>query len=80
MKVISVIENEDIIKKIVKRLGLWDLKARPPPRKEKATGRTENSMDYSASQLPPSEDHLHFDVEYPFEDPDFSGETASCEF
>ena len=39
MKVISVIENEDVIKKILKHLGLWDLKARPPPRKEKATGR-----------------------------------------
>jgi hypothetical protein len=80
MKVISVIENEDDIKKILKHLGLWDLKARPLPRKEKATGRTENSMDYSVSQLPPLEDHLYFDVEYPFEDPDFSGEAASCEF
>jgi hypothetical protein len=37
---------------------------------------TETTMDYSASQIPPSEDHLYFDVEYPVEDPDLSGETA----
>jgi hypothetical protein len=30
MKVISVIEDEDVIKKILKHLGLWDQKARPP--------------------------------------------------
>ena len=35
MKVISVIEDEEVIKKILKHLGLWDRKARPPP---KATG------------------------------------------
>ena len=65
MKVISVIENEDIIRKILKHLGLWDLKARPPPRKEEAPGITETTMDYLVSQLPPSEDHLYFHVEYP---------------
>ena len=65
MKVISVIENEDIIKKIVKRLGLWDLKARPPPKSEKANWVTETIMDYSVSQLPRSEDHLYLDVQYP---------------
>ena len=32
MKVISVIEDEDIIIKILKHLGLWDRKARPPPK------------------------------------------------
>jgi hypothetical protein len=35
MKVISVIEDEEVIKKILKHLGLWDIKTRPPP---KATG------------------------------------------
>jgi hypothetical protein len=38
MQVISVIEEEEIIKKILKHLGLWELKARPPP---KATGKTQ---------------------------------------
>jgi hypothetical protein len=34
-RVISIIDDEDVIKKILKHLGLWDQKARPPP---KATG------------------------------------------
>ena len=52
MKVISVIEDEEVIKKILKHLGLWDRKARPPP---KATGSAkipEYSIDYNSSQLP----------------------------
>ena len=77
MKVISVIENEDLIRKILKHLGLWNLKARPPPKREKANRVTETIMDYSVSQIPPSEDHLYFDVEYPVEDPDFSGQALS---
>ena len=67
MKVISVIEDEDVIKKVLKHLGLWDLKARPPPKREKATRVDEATMDYSVFQIPPSEDHLYFDVEYPVE-------------
>jgi hypothetical protein len=46
-----VIEDEEIVKKILKHLGLWDRKARPPP---KATGPPkvqEYSIDYSFSQL-----------------------------
>jgi hypothetical protein len=31
MKVISVIEDEEVVKKILKHLGLWDVKPRPPP-------------------------------------------------
>jgi hypothetical protein len=73
MKIISVIENEEVIKKILKHLGLWDVKTRPPPRKEKPSGIIETPMDFSVSQLPPSEEHLYFDVEYPVEDPVFSG-------
>ena len=32
MKVISIIEDEEVIKKILKHLGLWDVKTRPPPK------------------------------------------------
>jgi hypothetical protein len=32
MRVISVIEQPEIIKKILKHLGLWERKARPPPK------------------------------------------------
>ena len=65
MKVISVIEDEEVIKKILKHLGLWDRKARPPP---KATGPPEipqYSIDYSDSQLPVSDKWLYVDPEYP---------------
>ena len=31
MQVISFIEDEKVIEKILKHLGLWDLKVRPPP-------------------------------------------------
>jgi hypothetical protein len=31
MRVIAVIENEDVIKKILKHLGLWDIKRKPLP-------------------------------------------------
>jgi hypothetical protein len=32
MKVISIIECPEIIKKILRHLGLWEKKARPPPK------------------------------------------------
>ena len=32
MRIISFIENEDVISKILKHLGLWQVKQRPPPR------------------------------------------------
>jgi len=62
MKVISVIEDEDVIKKILKHLGLWDQKARPPP---KANSPPEYHIDYTNSQLPVSDNHLYVDPQYP---------------
>jgi hypothetical protein len=64
MKVISVIEDEEVIKKILKHLGLWDMKARSPT---KATGPPKplkHTFDYSTSQLPASDKWLYVDVEY----------------
>jgi hypothetical protein len=63
MKVISVIKDQDVIKKILKHLGLWEVnppevgrvKPRPPP---KATGplkTVEHHVDYSVSQVPASD-------------------------
>ena len=69
MKVISVIEDEEVIKKILKHLGLWEAKARPPP-KTKAPSLSVY-IDYSDSQVLPSEDHLYIDPDYPI------GERAS---
>ena len=31
MRVIAFIENEDVIKKILKHLGIWDIKRKPSP-------------------------------------------------
>jgi hypothetical protein len=32
MRIVAFIEDEEVIKKILKHLGLWEVKARPPPR------------------------------------------------
>jgi len=53
-----------IIKKILKHLGLWQVKPRPPP---KPTGQTKiagYSMDCSVSQLPGSDKSLYVDPVY----------------
>jgi hypothetical protein len=88
MGIISFIEDPEIVKKILKHIGLWDLKARPPP---KAMASLPNiRIDYvyfvedvyfvdyvyfvedvyfyksrMDSQIPPSDDYLYVDVEYP---------------
>jgi hypothetical protein len=42
--------------RVIKRLGLWDIKPRLPPQKTKAQSlRTEPYIDYSDSQGPPSD-------------------------
>ena len=65
MRIISFIEDEEVIKKILKYLGLWKIKARPPP---KANGPQPNvHIDYSDSQVPPCEDYLYRDPDYPIE-------------
>jgi len=46
MKVIGFIEDQEVIKKILKHLGLWDLKARPPKRTNAPPINTH--LDYSA--------------------------------
>jgi len=65
MKVISVIEDENIIKKILKHLGLWDRKARPPPKANALAVVQEYHIDYSDSQVPVSDDYLYVDPQYP---------------
>jgi hypothetical protein len=54
MKVISVIGDEEVIKKILKHLGLWEIKQRPPPKP------AEYSIDYSVSQVPPSDTNVGY--------------------
>jgi hypothetical protein len=76
MAVIAFIEAEDVIEKILKHLGLWELTPRPPPRMGKAQPlSTEPHIDYSDSQDAPSDNGLYhhtfiqnsryvFDAEY----------------
>ena len=65
MKILSFIEDPEVIKKILKHLGLWDIKARPPP---KATATPPNlPIDCSDSQVPPCDDYLFHDPKYPIE-------------
>ena len=47
MKIISVIDNEDIIKKILKHLSLWDSKPRPPPEPKDVSKKSETLIDDS---------------------------------
>jgi len=63
MKSLSFIEDPKITKKILKSLGLWDIKAGPSP---KATAIPPDfHIDYSDSQVLPCEDYLFHDPEYP---------------
>jgi hypothetical protein len=65
MKVISVIEDQDVIKKILKHLGLWEVKPRPPPKATRPPKMAEYSIDYFLSQLPVSDKWLYVDPESP---------------
>ena len=40
-------------------------------------GVAEPVLDYSDSQVPPSDDYLYYDEVFPVEDPDFGGESLS---
>ena len=50
----TFIEDPEVIKKILKHLDLWDLKARPPPRADATPNNIKPHLDYSDSQLLPS--------------------------
>jgi hypothetical protein len=52
MRIISFIENEGVIKKILKHIGLWDIKARPPPRAN-APPKYEPYINYSLRGVGP---------------------------
>jgi hypothetical protein len=73
MRVISVIEDSEIVKKILRHLGLWDqnppylrrVKARPPPKVNSPPMTPEYHIDYTDSQLPVSDNYLYVDPQYP---------------
>ncbi len=63
MKIIGFLEDEEVIEKILRHLGLWEVKVRPPP-KEKVLSLSV-SIDYSDSQIPFSGPSFYPDPEYP---------------
>ena len=65
MKVISFIEDEGVIEKILKHLGLWDVKARPPPKGKVPSPSI--SIDDSDSQIPFSTLSFCPDPDYPMD-------------
>jgi hypothetical protein len=65
MKVISVIEDEEVVKKILRHLDLWDVNPRPPPGTRLGAEKTETIIDDLFSQLPASDKWLYIDSEYP---------------
>jgi len=64
MQIISFIEDQDVIKKISKHLGLWLPKRPPPPRANPPPQNLKPHLDYSDSQLPPSGNYLYVDEQY----------------
>ena len=54
-------KHRDVIKKFLKHLGLWDQKARPPPKQK----THEHRIDYSESQLFLSDTWLYVDPVHP---------------
>ena len=64
MKIISFIEDEEVIEKTLKHLGLWDVEARPPPRVK--TPPVTIHFDYSDSQVS-SPDPFYPDSDYPMD-------------
>jgi hypothetical protein len=64
VEIISFIEDEEVIKKILKHLGLWEVKARPPPKGK--TSHLRIQMDYSDSQIS-SSDSFYADPDDPID-------------
>ncbi len=64
MHVIACIEDDQVIKKILKHLDLWDVKRKPPPR---ANGPpSEAFIIYDQSSSPGADDYI-IDADYPIE-------------
>jgi hypothetical protein len=70
MRVIAAIDDQDVIRKILNHLGLWEVMPRPPPLNSKVQHQyAESHIDYTESQVPPSDNALHVDPQYPADSP-----------
>jgi hypothetical protein len=59
MKIISVIDQPEVVKQILQHLGLWEIQKRPPPRI-----KPPSSELYAAEQIP---SYDNADPDSPFE-------------
>ncbi len=64
MRIISFIDDKEVIEKILKYLGIWLVKKKPQPNANAPPQTTETYLDYSESQLPPSENNLYGDGQH----------------
>ena len=64
MKIIAFIEDEQLVKKILKHLHLWDVKRKPPPCANSPPAGARIIYDQSSS---PSADDYIIDADYPIE-------------
>ena len=73
MRIVSFIEDPEVIKAILKHLGLWMVKLplapmahAPPALNRSKSGQAGYVLD-QFSQLPLNDDHLYRDPDYPWE-------------
>ena len=64
MRIVSFIEDREVIKAILKHLGLWLVKSRPIPQ---AHAPPAGCIRDPFSQLPMNDDHLYPDPDYPWD-------------
>lgn len=65
MRVIRFIQDQKVIGKILKHLGLWLVKPKVPPRANAPPRQLE--IDYADSQFALSEQPFHANPDYPIE-------------
>ena len=72
-RIISVIEDREVIKAILKNLGLWLVKSKPAPKAHAPPARNRDDSEpveivlEHFCQLSLNDDHLHRDPDYPWE-------------
>ncbi|MCX5916430.1 MAG: hypothetical protein NTX30_07075 [Deltaproteobacteria bacterium] len=73
MRILSFIQDREVIKAILKHLGLWLVKLLPAPKahsppalNQNGSGRAGYVLDHFC-QLSMNDDHLHRDPDYPWE-------------
>ncbi len=62
MRILRAIEDQEVIKTILKHLGLWLVTRKPEPRAN-APPRAFH-IEYSDAQIPPAAESLYRDPEY----------------